>query len=144
MARRDRDADAGIAGELMAMAVERRPQRLIDPRDQRVNVLGALDAVLHDGELIAAEARDEVLGADRLAQPIRDALQELVADQMSQRIVDALELVDVDIEDRELGVFGLQQQFLRVALEQRPVRQIGQRVVMGEMLDPGLDATALR
>ena len=107
MARRDRDADAGVAGELMAMAVERRPQRLIDPRHQRVNVLGALDAVLQDGELIAAEARDEVLRPDRLAQPIRDALEEFVADQMSERIVDALEFVDVDVEDRELGALGL-------------------------------------
>ena len=53
---------------------------------------------------------------------------------MSQRIVDALELVDVDIEDRELGALGLQQ-LLGMALEQRPVRQIGQRVVMGEMFD---------
>ena len=100
--------------------------------------------MLQDGELIAAEARDEVLGPDRLAQPIRDALEEFVADQMSQRIVDALELVDVDVEDRELGALGLQQQFLRVALEQRPVRQVGQRVVMGEMLDLGLDAPRLR
>ena len=104
VARGDRDADAGVAGKLMAMAVERRPQRLIDPRDQRVDILGALDAVLQDGEFIAAEAGDEILRPDRLAQPLRDALEELVADQMSQRIVDALELVDVDIEDRELGV----------------------------------------
>ena len=85
------------------MAIERRPQRLIDPRDQRVNILGALDAVLQDGEFIAAEAGDEIFRPDRLAQPLRHALQELVADQMSQRIVDALELVDVDIEDREFG-----------------------------------------
>ena len=86
----------------MAVAVERRPQRLIDPRHQRADVVVALDVVLQDGEFIAAEAGDEVLGPDRLAQPVRDALEEFVADQMSQRIVDALELVDVDIEDREL------------------------------------------
>ena len=36
-------------------------------------------------------------------KPLRDALEEFVADQMSQRIVDALEFVDVDVEDRELG-----------------------------------------
>ena len=84
MARRDRNADAGVAGELMAMAVERRPQRLIDPRHQRVNILGALDAVLQDGELIPAEARDEVSGADRVAKALRDALEKFVADQMSQ------------------------------------------------------------
>ena len=140
VARRDRDADAGIAGKLVAVAVERGAQRLIDPRDQRVNVLGALDAVLKDGEFVPAEAGDEIFRSDRLAQPLRHALQELVADQMSQRIVDALELVDVDVEDRELASLGFQQQPFRMALEQRAVRQIGQRVVMGEMLDPGLVA----
>ena len=67
--------------------------------------------MLQDGELIPAEARDEVPGPGRLAQPIRDALQKLVADQMSQRIVDALELVDVDVEDRELGALGLSSSF---------------------------------
>ena len=140
VARRDRDADAGVAGKLMAMAIERGAQRLIDPRDQRVNVLGAGDAVLKDGEFVPAEAGDEIFRPDRLAQPLRHALQEFVADQMSQRIVDALELVDVDIEDREFAPLGFQQQPFRMALEQRAVRQIGQRVVMGEMLDPGLDA----
>ena len=124
----------------MAVAIERRPQRLIDPRHQRMDVVVAGDVALHDGEFVAAEAGDEVIGPDRLAQPIRDALEEFVADQMPQRIVDALELVDVDIEDRELAPLGFQQQFFRVALEQRPVRQVGQRVVMGEMFDPGLDA----
>ena len=38
VARRDRDADRGVAGELVAVAVERRSQRLIDPRDQRADV----------------------------------------------------------------------------------------------------------
>ena len=128
----------------MAVTVERGPQRLIDPRDQRVNVLGALDAVLKDGEFIAAKAGDEILRTDRLAQPLRHALQELVADQMSQRVVDALELVDVDIEDREFAPLGFQQQPFRMALEQRTVRQIGQRVVMGEMFDPGLVAPPFR
>ena len=99
--------------------------------------------LLHDGEFIAAEARDEIPGPDRLAQALRDALEKFVADQMSQRIVDALEFVDVDVEDRELGAFGLQQ-LLRVALKQRPVRQVGQRVVMGEMFDPWPGRDGLR
>jgi len=77
-----------------------------------------------------------------LAQPACDGLEELVADQMPERIVDALELVDVDVEDRKLRAFAFEQR-LSMPLEQRPVRQIGQRVVMGEMFDPGLDAQPL-
>ena len=144
VARGDRDADAGVAGKLVAVAIERGAQRLIDPRDQRLDILGAHDAALQDGEFIPAEAGDEILRADRLAQPLRHALQEFVADQMPQRIVDALELVDVDIEDCERAPLAVPEQFLGVALEHRPVRQIGQRIVMGEMFDPGLDRAALR
>src|SRR6185503_5849226 len=100
-------------------------------------------AMLEDGEFVSAKAGDEVFRADRLAQPLSHAFKELVTDQMSERIVDALELVDVDIEDREFASLGFQKQSLRLALEQRPVRQIGQCVVMGEMLDPGLVASPL-
>ena len=84
VARRDRDADRGIAGKLMAVAVERRPQRLIDPRHQHAHILVALHVMLQDGELVAAETGNEVAGADRLAQPFGDALEELVADQVAE------------------------------------------------------------
>ena len=33
VARRNRDPDRGVAGKAVAMAIERRPQRLINPRD---------------------------------------------------------------------------------------------------------------
>src|SRR5438270_11374342 len=77
VARGDRDADAGVAGKLMAVAVERGSQRLIDPRNQRVDVLGTLDAVLKDSELIPAEAGDEIFKANRLTQPKGHALEEV-------------------------------------------------------------------
>ena len=143
IARRQRDSDAGVAGKLVAIAIERRPQRLVDPRDQRVDILDTRDVVLQDGELVAAEPRDEIVGADRLAQPLRHPLQELIADQMPQRIVDALELVDVDVEDREGLPRQFAQQHLGMVLEQRAVRQIGQRIVMGETFDPLLVAPLL-
>ena len=96
--------------------------------------------MLHDGEFIAAEARDEILRPDRLAQPLGNALEVFVADQMSERIVCALEFVDVDIEDREPDASSFEQQSLDVALKQGSIRQIGQRVVMRETLDPRFHA----
>ena len=143
VARRNRDPDRGVAGKAVAMAIERRPQRLINPRDQRVDVVVGPHVALHDGEFVAAEPRDKIAGTHRLEQPRRDALQELVADQMAQRVVDALEFVDVDIDDRKRRLSGLRQQPFGVALEQRAVRQIGQRVVMSEMLDLGRHAPVL-
>ena len=74
----------------------------------------------------------------------RHRFQQLVADRVAERIVDALEFVDVDIEHRELlaGVASLQLA-LEPFAEQGAVRQIGQRVVMGEVRDALLGAPAL-
>ena len=55
---------------------------------------------------------------------------------VAERIVDALELVDVDIEQRELlAVGGLLQLALDLLAEQRAVRQVGQRIVVRHMRD---------
>jgi hypothetical protein len=70
MTRGDRDADAGIAGEAMAVAIERRSQRLIDPRNQRADIVIVFGEALQDGEFVAAEAGDKVLRSDRLTQPL--------------------------------------------------------------------------
>ena len=63
---------------------------------------------------------------------------------MSKRIVDALEFVDIDIDHRELLAFRNPREFAFQSLvEQRAVRQIGQRVVMRKMRDALFDAPAL-
>ena len=63
---------------------------------------------------------------------------------MAEGVVDALELVDVDVVDGDLLPGRDPPQFLLQPLvEQRAVRQIRQRVEMGEMGDALLDAAAL-
>ena len=59
-------------------------------------------AGLDDGEFVAAEPGDEIGLADAAAQPAGDAFQQFVADRVAERVVDALEFVDVDIEHGEL------------------------------------------
>src|SRR6266702_3910582 len=127
----------------MAMAIERRTQRPIDPLNELAYVVVRDHPVLHDRELVAAQPSNEVLGPDRFAQPLRYAPEELVADQMAERVVDALEFVDIDVEDCEGNLCGFQQQTFRVPLKQRAVRQISQRIIMREMLDPRLHTSAL-
>jgi hypothetical protein len=82
--RGNRDADAGVARKAITVTVERRSQRLINLFDKRADVVVEGNAVLDDGEFIAAKAGDEVVRPNRLAQPLRDAFQELVPDQMAQ------------------------------------------------------------
>ena len=55
----------------------------------------------HD-ELVAAEAHAEVTVAHRVAQPLRDLHEQLVAGRVAEHVVDALEAVEVD-EQRDTG-----------------------------------------
>jgi hypothetical protein len=48
-----------------------------------------------DGELIAAEARGDVLIADAAADPLGDGGEQAVPGRVSERVVDDLEVVEV-------------------------------------------------
>ena len=58
-----------------------------------------LDAGAEDGELVAAEARDQVAVAHGAAQPVRDLDQQPVAGLVAEAVVDDLEVVEVEEED---------------------------------------------
>ena len=58
--------------------------------------LGAVAAADEDGELVAAEAREQVLVADLAAEALGDLAQQLVAALVAEDVVDLLEAVEVD------------------------------------------------
>ena len=138
-----RDTDAGVGGDLMAEALIGRADRLEDAADEHHHVVGIRDAGLDDGELVAAEPGHEIGFPHAAGEAGGDRFQQRVADHVAERIVDALELVDVDVEHgqlafrRDLGQFPLEP-----LVEQRAVRQVGQRIVMGEVGDAFLGAAA--
>src|SRR5690606_14561991 len=49
-------------------------------------------------ELVAAEPRDEVAGADAVGEAVRDELEEPVPDRVPEGVVDLLEAVQVEEE----------------------------------------------
>ena len=99
--RRKRDADRGIGREMMAEALTGLPDRVVDARHEFHDVGSAADGGLDHGELVAAEPCDQVRRLEAILDAPRHGLQELVTDMMPERIVDALELVDVDIKQRK-------------------------------------------
>ena len=139
-----RDADAGIGGDQMPHAFERLPDRRMDFVNELSGFRPVLDSGLNDGEFVAAEPGRHVGLLETAAQALGDALEQLVADRMAERVVDALELVDVDIEHRQLLArpYRLERLFQPLA-KQDPVRQVGQRVVMRQMGDLLVGALAL-
>ena len=98
-----------------------------------------------DGELVAAEPRHGVGLAQRRAQPRRDALQDAVAGMVAERVVDLLEAVQVEQQQRERAVLavGDARRLVETIVQERAVRQIGQRVVIRQVGEALFDAPAL-
>ena len=100
-------------------------------------------AIMH-GELVAAEAGDHVAGAQHAAQALGDDLEQAVAGAVAERVVDDLEVVEVDEQHRDLERLRRRRSASLQALqEERAVRQAGERVVVGLVVELALDALAL-
>ena len=84
----------------------------------------------HD-ELVAAEAPQRIDVAHHALEPRGDSPQQLIADAVAERVVDALEVVDVDEQrrHRRLVAGGAREHLLDAIQDQRSVRQPRQRVV---------------
>ncbi len=94
---------------------------------------------------------------DAFAEPARHFAQQRIADRMPKRVVDLLEMVEVEAEHRELvGALDQPQRLFQLLAEQGAVRQIGQRVMprhvrdlllgllpFGDVLEGGNPAAAL-
>ena len=137
----------------LALTVRRRP-------DGRRDALGA-DRVEHvagdalgrlapavgqqDGELVAAEARDHVALAQAAAQRVGHLADQRVAGAVPERVVDVLEVVDVEQHGGAAGAVALDvvHVALELALEGPPVEQAGQRIVVRHEAQLLLVAAAL-
>ena len=96
--------------------------------DQRGARVGREVADEHD-ELVAAEAAERVDLPHHAMQPRGDRLQQLVADRVAERVVDRLEVVEVDEQRRHRGLLarGAREHLLDAVDDQRPVRKVGER-----------------
>jgi len=52
------------------------------------------------GELVASKARNEIVAAHDMRKPERHIADEFVTDRMAERVVDVLEVIEVDVEHR--------------------------------------------
>ena len=119
--------------------------RVADALRKRRGVGSLLHLRHDDGELVAAHARDHVELARAAAQTLADQLEQLVADMVAERIVDALEVVEVETEHREaLAALDALDLVIELFEQQRAVGQVGQRVVARHVRDTFLGALAFR
>src|SRR4051812_31469403 len=131
--------------ELLLLERERPGERLEDALGGVGRLLGGLDALEQHGELVAAEARGRVAGADARGEALADLEQDLVAGGVAEAVVDRLEVVEVDEDDRQADVVaaGAGDAVAHALGEQRAVREAGDRVVEGLMGELLLERLAL-
>ena len=102
-------------------------------------------AVVHGrqqhGELVPAEAGERVPAADHFAEPQRDLAQQLVAVGVPKRVVDLLEAVEVDEQDRDLRVAALPRPRARVRAAPRAGRGSADRSARHASPGGATDAT---
>jgi hypothetical protein len=84
----------------------------------------------HDNELVATEPCDGVVG-NATTQAVSDCGQQLITNIVAVGVVDRLERVDVEQQHGHAptGASDASQGVLQPVLQQRPVREISQRVV---------------
>ena len=97
--------------------------------------LQAADVLEDHGELVAAQARHRVRSAEGRLQSGSRGLEQAVAGRMAERIVDVLEPVQVEEQHRHPGFLATRADDgpAEALGQQRPVRQAGQGVVVGQV-----------
>ena len=131
-----RDADAAGDHELAIVDGDRGAQGLQHFLGDLSSVLNFADDVDQDGELITAESRHGVFLPHGGAEARCDGPKKLVADGMAKRVVDLLETVDVEEQDRELVAMPhrMREGYAQPVIEQGAIGQSGDRVVIGQSL----------
>lgn len=122
---------AGGGVEHVRADVHRRGHGGTDALHRGQDVRGPIGDIQQDGVLVTAEAGDRVGGAHRPLDPAADLTQQDVAGRMAEAVVDQLEPVDVEEQDRErrTGPLHPLDRHEEVVQEQGSVGQPGERVV---------------
>ena len=135
-----RDADRGA--DIDGMAADRigGAHRGDDASGDRLQRIGVRRADGQNGKFIAAEPGDEIVATHHMTETLGDRENEFVADMMAERIVDVLEMVEVDEEDRRgrTAAPHFADQPLQALAEIDAVGQAADRIVQGEMPQPRL------
>ncbi len=137
-AARKRDADARSYANDVPLDAERREQR---PEHALRGSLG-LDrrgrVLEQHRELVAAHARSEVVLAQRRAQALGDRHEQRIAGGVPERVVDALEIVEVEEHHRRRVVVACERG-LDAQGEERAVGEPRQRIVARLVRQPLLE-----
>ncbi len=124
------DADRCLDVHRDAAQQELAVQRAAEATGDLEARLGAVAAADEDGELVTAEACEQIRVADLAPKALGDLAQQLVAALVPEDVVDLLEAVEVDEQQREaIGSGGAVHLVLQAHVEVAAVGKPGQLVV---------------
>ena len=140
------DADRGGEEDLLLAERDRRAQRAAHRLGEAGDALRLALGDEQEGELVAGKARQRVLRLEQAGQAPRDGEQDRIADRDAEAVVDLLEAVDVEDEDRgprRAFRCGARDRRAQPVDEQLAVGQAGQVVVDGVVQQPLLGSALL-
>ncbi|EXI73844.1 MAG: hypothetical protein AW10_04235 [Candidatus Accumulibacter appositus] len=110
-----------------------------------LRILGVLPTLDHRGEFVGRQAPECVFLAQAGLQASGDGQKQFIAERVPEAFIDVLELIQVDDQHRRLAALTLcaVETVLQERAQQQTVRQVGQRIVMGQTLDLFLAALEL-
>ena len=143
--RRERDADADAGIDLLPVDLDRLGDDLDQPARERARRLRRSSRHCRIANSSPPSRAIVSSSRDRAADALRDGAEQLVADRMAERVVDALEIVEVEAEHRHRLAVRLdaREALGHLLAQQHAVRQFGQRVVARHVRDALLGAVAL-
>ena len=108
---------------------------LFEQRRDRLRVFAEVGE--EEDELIAAKTADRVIATYAVLHALADHLEQFVAGVVAEAVVDQLEAVEVDEGDRDAAVVALRLQdgLVEALADQAAVRQAGQVVVVGDVMN---------
>jgi hypothetical protein len=98
-------------------------------------ILRRFEILGDNGELVAAEAPDEIDLAHTLLQPGRDLGQQRIAGGVAERVIDVLEAVEIEAEHRhQVAVpLGARHRAVEMLVKLKAVGQAGEAIMHGEI-----------
>jgi hypothetical protein len=140
VARSERHADAGADRNRMAVEIVGLGDSGNQPLREVGHVGGVRDIALEHGKFVAAEARHELVGAQFRTEAPGHRPEQQIPDGMAECVVDPFEVVEVYTERRHAAAMACDadEHLLHALAEEHPVRQAGQRVVVGHVGHPSL------
>ena len=129
----DRDADARADEALVLTDAHRQLETLDDTFRQLFRTPG-IAAVEQQHELVATGARKQGFFRHQLAEAIADLYQQLVPYFVAEAVIDALEVIQVEVEQAQRQASC--QQLVEALHQVVAVGQLGQRIEVGEKAQP--------